>query len=104
MGNYINVNLNALSNAESAVSEYISTRKRLVGEMKQTIETASKSWTGDDASAFKLKWNAMSAADGVFTVTDENIKAYQSILLAAYSKYKKAQQESVEQASKIGGW
>lgn len=104
MGTYINVNLDALSSAESALSEYSSTRKRYVGELKLAVENTGKAWEGDDTKAFKLKWDAMSASDGVFTVTEENINAYNSLLSAAYNAYRKAQSESVEQASKIGGW
>ncbi len=104
MGNYINVDMKALGSAEAALLAYSLTRKKYVDEMKQMVENAGAAWEGDDTSAFKLKWNAMSASDGVFTLTDESIDNYVSLLSAAHSKYKEAQQESVEQASKISGW
>lgn len=104
MGTYINVNLDVLNSAEGALSEYCSTRKRYVGELKLAVENTGKAWEGEDTKAFKLKWDAMSASDGIFNVTEENINAYQSILSAAYNAYRKAQSESVEQAAKISGW
>lgn len=104
MGRYISVDLNALRSAKKAILDYSIIRKRYIGEMKNAVADSSSKWQGDDNSAFLLKWDSMSTADGVFKVTENNIDAYTSILSAAYKAYKKAQSESVEQASKIGGW
>lgn len=104
MGRYINVDLNALRSAKSAMLNYSIERKRLLIELKATVESTGKVWKGEDNEAFLLRWNGMSAADGVLTVTTENVDNYRKILSAAYKAYEQAQSESVEQASKIGGW
>lgn len=104
MGRYIDVDLSTLRSAKSAMLNYSIERKRLVNELKATVEGTGKTWRGEDSEAFLLQWNAMSAADGVLTVTTENIDSYRKILSAAYKAYKQAQSESVEQAEKIGGW
>ncbi len=103
MGNYINVNLDDIKSAESALGAYMLARATLLAQMNSEVGQARSAWRAEDTDAFLIQWNAMSAPDGIFTVTSENLKKYKEILQAAYSLYKKAQSESVEQASKIGG-
>lgn len=104
MGNFINVDLKTLRTAKKALVDYSIEQSKYVNEIKSNIADANSSWNGDDSFMFMLKWNGMSASDGVFTLTEQYLKSYKSILSSAYKAYKQAQSESVEQASKIGGW
>ncbi len=104
MGNFINVDLKVLRKAKRALTEYNITQSQYVNLIKSDVSDVSASWSGDDSSAFLLKWNGMSASDGVLTLTEQYLKSYKSILTSVYKAYKQAQSESVEQASKIGGW
>lgn len=104
MGNFINVDLKILRKAKRALTDYNNTQSQYVNLIKSNVSDVSTSWDGDDSSVFLLKWNGMSASDGVFTLTEQYLKSYKSILASAYKAYKQAQSESVEQASKIGGW
>jgi len=103
MGNYINVNLDDIQSAESALASYIFKRAALLAQMNTEVSQSKSAWRAEDTDAFLMQWNAMSAPDGIFTVTTENLNKYKELLQAAYKLYKKAQSESVEQASKIGG-
>lgn len=101
MGNYINVNLDDIQNAVDALDSYIRKRIILLARMNGEIEQTRSTWRAEDTDAFLMQWNAMAASDGVFTVTSNNIQNYRDLLNAAYSLYKKAQSDSVEQASKV---
>ena len=104
MGNYINVNLDDIESAAGAVDAYIMKRAMLLAQMDSDVDQIRSAWRAEDADAFLLQWDAMKSSDGVFTVTAETLTRYRDILRAAHELYKKAQAESVEQASKIGGW
>ena len=104
MGRYINVDLDTLRSAKSAIFDYITERNRLVSDLNVTLESTKNTWRGEDSDTFLLRWEGMNASDGILTITGENILSYKNILSAAYKAYKQAQSESVEQASKIGGW
>ena len=104
MGNYVSVDLDKLRSAKSSLLMYEMSRDRIVSEMDGEIESTASAWTGDDSTSFQLKWNAMFAADGFLTIAGENITNYRKLLSAAYKLYKKAQSESVEQASKVNSW
>ncbi len=104
MGNYININLDALQSAKSALARYINARNLLMAQLLGEVDHVKSSWRAADTDAFLTQWHAMSAPDGVFTVTKENLQKYKELLDAAYKLYKKAQSDSVEQASKISGW
>lgn len=104
MAYYIDVDLSALKEAENSISNYQTNRKRFIGELKSAVEQTGRGWNAEDSQAFLGKWNAMSASDGIITLTTESIDAYESILSAAYSAYRKAQEDSVNQASQIGGY
>ena len=101
---YIDIDLGVLRDAKNAISNYQMRRALLLGELQSSVEEIGNGWRAEDSEAFLMKWNAMKASDGVITVTTENIKAFQSILAAAYSVYRKAQEDSVNQASQISGW
>ncbi|HRU98925.1 MAG TPA: hypothetical protein P5092_16005 [Ruminococcus sp.] len=101
---YIDVDLGALRDAKNAVFNYQMRRAMLLTELKTTVEQTGRGWRAEDSEAFLIKWNAMFASDGAVTLTTENITAYKNILAAAYSAYRKAQEDSVNQASQIGGW
>ena len=101
---YIDVDLGALRDAKNAITNYQMRRALLLTELCSVVENSGNAWRAEDSEAFLIQWNAMKASDGVITLTTENIKAFQSILAAAYSAYRKAQEDSVNQASQIGGW
>ncbi|MBR4626789.1 MAG: hypothetical protein IKO47_03690 [Ruminococcus sp.] len=104
MGNYINVNLDDIKSAETAISTYLLNRAAKLAVMQSEVEQSRSAWRAEDNDAFMLKWNAMTAPDGIITVTGENLGKYRELLKAAHDLYKKAQSESVEQASKVSGW
>lgn len=99
---YINFDLDSLKTAKKALSEYVSERNRIVGQLNDKATEVSNGWCGDDYTAFRNNWRGMSSSDGVFTVAGESVKNYYDLLETIYSIYNKAQSESVEQCSKIG--
>lgn len=101
---YIEIDLGALKDAKNAIANYQMRRARLMSELVVAFAQTEKTWQAEDSEAFILRWNGMHASDGIITVTTESIKAYHSILAAAYSVYRKAQEDSVNQASQISGW
>lgn len=104
MGNYIKIDLDVLRRAENALSDYSRTQERYVDQIRGEVENTHNMWRGDDSSEFLGKWNSMYSAGGILSVTKDNIDTYGSILSAAYKAYRNAQNESVEQASRISGW
>ena len=104
MGKYISVDLNNLRAAKNAIVDYSIERKRYVREMNSAVNDSTSKWFGEDNLAFRQKWDSMSASDGVLSVTEVNVDSYASVLSAAYKAYRKAQRESIEKASSIGGW
>jgi len=104
MGNYICVNLDDIENAAGAIDAYIIKRAILLSQMDSEVGQARSAWRAEDTDAFLMQWDGMKAPDGVFTVTTENLTKYRDLLRTVHDLYKKAQSESVEQASKIGGW
>ncbi len=98
---YISIDLDALEKAKSDVDAYKERRKSLVTQMNNVVEATGSGWNAADNKAFINQWNGMKAADGIFTVTEKNIENYSKILEGALNTYKKAQSESVEQASKL---
>ena len=98
---YIDIDLNKINEAKGALSAYGNVRKAMIGQMDSKALTIASAWKGDDSAAFKMKWDGMSSASGVFTVTHDGLKNYSELLQAIYSIYRKAQSDSVDQASKI---
>lgn len=100
MGNYVNVDLDKLKAAKDALSAYEKQRKTIISQLNSAVNT-ELGWIGDDRTAFEMKWNSMFAADGFLNIAGENIINYRKLISKASELYKKAQSESVEQASKI---
>ncbi len=100
MGNYINVNLDTLLSAKSALSWYMMDRSRLIAALNDEVEHIKLTWNAEDSEVFVQKWDSLSS-DGAFIKAKENVDNYYELLTAAYKLYKKAQSESVEQASKV---
>ena len=100
VGNYVNVDLDKLKAAKSALSAYEKQRKTIISQLNSAVNT-ELGWIGDDRTSFDMKWNSMFAADGFLNIAGESIAGYRNLISKAYELYKKAQSEAVEQASKI---
>lgn len=101
MGIYVQVNLDYLSDAMAKVDTYRNERNSLITQMSNEVNNLTSGWQADDASAFISHWAQMREQDGIFTIVDKQLQNYYEILDAAYSAYKKAQQESVQKAESI---
>lgn len=104
MGQYIHVDLNALSDAAAKVSTYRSERTSLLTQITAELRSANAAWRAEDYNAMIASWNVLRETDGALTQVDQRLEQYQNMLDAAYSVYKKAQQESAEQAESITSW
>jgi len=104
MGNYVSVDLDKLKSAKSSLLLYQMSRDKIISQMDSEVDSAVSAWTGDDSTSFHLKWNGMYSPGGFFTEVGDGVENYRKLLSAAYKLYKKAQSESVEQASKVNSW
>jgi len=101
MGKFIQVNLDYLCDAMAKVDTYRSERTSLITQMSGEVNSLSSAWQAEDASAFIAHWGAMQEQDGILTLVDKQLQNYHDVLDAAYTAYKKAQQESVQKAESI---
>lgn len=101
----IEVNHNTLNEVAEAILTYCNTQNKEMKSAKSTVDTMlSSDWLGNDALEFQNKWNGVDATDSVTVQLRESLKSFAENIKACANEYKKAQENSYNEASRLPRW
>lgn len=104
MGYKIKVNHNMLDTAANTIDEYIKNMNSKMGSANSSVTTMLATWQGNDANAFKVKWDTVDDADSTHGMMKKSLESYSSFLRNASSKYKNAQINAINRANGLPKW
>ncbi|MCM1059914.1 MAG: hypothetical protein NC452_06435 [Eubacterium sp.] len=99
---YIEVNHNTLNEVAEAILTYCDAQDKEMKSAKSTVEAMLLSdWLGSDASEFQNKWNDVDTSDSVTAKLRESLKSFAEIVKVCAVEYKRAQEDSYNEASRL---
>lgn len=99
---FIEVNHNTLNEVAEAVLAYCDTQNKEMKSAKSAVETMLLSdWLGIDALEFQNKWNGVDDVDSVTVQLRESLKSFAENIKNCANEYKKAQEDSYNEASRL---
>lgn len=99
---FIEVNHNTLNEVAEAVLAYCDTQNKEMKSAKSAVEAMLVSeWQGSDALEFQNKWNGVDAQDSVTVKLRESLKSFAENLKLCANEYKRAQEDSYNEASRL---
>lgn len=104
MGYNIKVNHSKFDSTATAIENYNSLLTKKMGNANQSMTTLFSSWKGIDASTYKTKWDTLDGGDSVYYKMKKSLESYAKFLRAAGNKYKTAQINAVNRASRLPKW
>ena len=104
MGQYVNVNLNKISDAIEKIDTFRSERKSLLTQITNELRGMNAAWRADDYVAFFAEWNKLINGDGTLIQVDQALEGYHDRLEQALATYKNAQEEIAQEAEQIASW
>lgn len=105
MGYKIYVDHSRFSNGAKKIEEYIGTINSYMTSMDDEVNNmVASSWVGDDASAFKGKWNESKNPASATSYMKMNLQQYADNLNTAANKYKNAQISAINEANSLPKW
>ena len=100
---YIKINLNNYKEVVNNVNKYEENILEKKEKINNIASGLSITWSGNDHTNFINKWSEMFDKNGTFTAATNSVKSYGSLVEEILSKYKSAQDKSVELSFKING-
>lgn len=105
MGYKIYVDHSRFSNGSKKIEEYIGTIDSYMTSMDDDVSNmVTSSWTGEDAVAFKTKWEEYKNPASATSYMKMNLRQYADDLNTAANKYKNAQINAVNEANNLPRW
>lgn len=104
MGYKIRVNHNELLKTANEIENYLKLMKTQMGNADKAVGVMIGSWQGEDAVAFKTKWETVQSSGSTYMKMRQSLEKYSSFLKGAASKYKKAQSDAISRANKLPKW
>lgn len=101
----IEVNHQVLREVAQEIDSYCTTQDTQMRIADEQIKAMLASdWTGEDAQAFRLKWDGVDAKDSVTVTFRKSLKSFSEALYASANKYQRAQEDSYTEASRLPRW
>lgn len=98
MGYKITVNHSELTNAANEIDSYIQKTANNMNNANSVVAGMMSSWSGEDAIAYKTKWDTITNGDSSYIRMKNSLERYSNYLKDASSKYKNAQVNAVNRA------
>lgn len=104
MGYKIKVDHSKLESAAKEIDTYNQKMTSKMGKADKAVTNMMSTWKGNDAKAFKTKWDTVNDKDSTYGMMKKSLDNYSKYLKDASSKYKKAQADAINRANMLPRW
>lgn len=104
MGYKITVNHSELTNTANEIDSYIQKTENNMNNANGLVAGMMSSWNGEDAIAYKSKWDTITNGDSSYTRMKKSLEKYSNYLKDASNKYKNAQANAINRANCLPRW
>lgn len=104
MGYKIRVDHSKLDATASVIESYNQKMNEKMNNADREVLTLLNAWKGNDANAYKRKWDTVNDNDSTYVMMRKSLEEYSKHLKNASSKYKKAQIDAVNRANMLSRW
>ncbi len=98
---YLKVNYKELENTANAIENYIKKHRQEMSAIDGTIISLESTYSGTDYNQLTKQWNDMNSKDSTSECMLNALDNYAQNLKYASSKYKEAQKNAVDRASRL---
>ena len=101
----IEVNHKTLTDVAKAIETYCEDQDSVMRSAKSAVSSMLLTdWVGEDATAFSTKWNEVDSDGSVTTQFKKSLLNYGECLKACSELYRKAQEDSYNEANRLPRW
>ncbi len=97
----IKVDHSQIEKTASAVDSYVQNHKAKMGNIGESVTALGSSWQGTDYNQFKTEWEQINGKDSTSDKMIKSLESYAEFLRFAAKKYKSAQANAINRASKL---
>lgn len=101
---FISVNHRVLRDVADAGYKYCEEQDKEMNNAKEAVEQMLTEWNAADAVAFKNKWSEIDSNGSTASDVKKSIKVFSDALNASAEEYRKAQEDSYNEAYRLPRW
>lgn len=98
---HIKVNHSKFESAARTIDGYISSHKKKMKQIDQSVVSLGTSWQGTDYNQMKIEWGQINASGSTSDNMLKSLQNYADALRNAGEKYKQAQARAINRANTL---